>query len=206
MCCATVSSLTLPIIAKMNNKERIISVEYFKERHVHWRICSQRLILHRLKSYILRQRKCWEISQMNFYTWINTRVKNWHILTVTTLLGLSVLIPEILTVLLKSPWLLSTQRPTQCRQAGQGYWMHRGLSSQIWISTWLFNKLKIWYIQNLAAILSPQSVPLKGVLFLINATVILLVVQTRNLVICDSFISLNPIHQKIFLGLVSKYI
>lgn len=66
---------------------------------------------------------------------------------------------------------------------------------------------QIRYIQNLAAILSPQSVPLKVVLFLISATFILLVVQTRKLgVICDSFISVNLIHQKIFLGSASKYI
>lgn len=68
-------------------------------------------------------------------------------------------------------------------------------------------KCQIMYIQNWTTVLSPQSIPLKAVLFSIDASFILLVVQTRKLgVIHDSFISLRLIHQKIFLASPSKYI
>lgn len=143
------------------------------------------------------------------YTWINTRVKNWTLTSqVTTRLGLSVLL---------------IHRSSLCCWNLHDCCLPRGPHSAgrlakatgcivVFLAKYEFLlgcliKSPIWYIQNLAAILSPQSVPLKVVLFLINATFILLVVQTRKLVvICDSFISLNPTHQKIFLGSVSKYI
>lgn len=140
------------------------------------------------------------------YTWINTRVKNWtHFTGDHTSWSECASHTQILTVLLKSPWLLSTQRPTQRRQGGQGHWMHRGLPSQIWISTWLSNKISNSVYSKFSRNSFTTSVPLKVVLFLINATFILLVVQTRKLgVTCDCFISLNPIHGKIFLGSVSN--
>lgn len=208
MYCAIVSSLILPITAKINNKERIISVEYFKERHAHLRICSQRLILHHLKSYILRQRKCWEISQMNFTPesipgWkAGHIIHRWpHVLVWASFsntdprcaaeISMIAVYPEAHTV-------PSVAKATGCIMVFLAKYEFR-LGCLI--------ESQIQYIQNLAAILSPQSVPLKVVLFLISATFIVLVVQTRKLgVIHDSFISVNVIHQKIFLGSASKYI